>query len=376
MLGIGLVALTCFGVLGLTLGPTSLDFALLYSGGRGWLAGQDTYPIAIRLSPQDYPTHFSYPPQSAFILVPLAFLDLKTATVVWLFLNLASIAVIVVLTLQRIRTGAPPPTRAELLVIAALIVGNSFTTKTVWQGQTSLFVLAAILATWELLPRRWLAAGVCLAVAGFKPQGAVLFGLWLLLERQWRVLAVATVTTLLMSAYPFVTQGAVSTLRSWLTVLHWYSSEAPKAPGFRYAVTLQSLLRTLGTDMPSLAVVSIALTIVLWAYRNRILGDAVPSLLLGLSLTFISGYDQDYVWLIPLATTLWLRARTDPSRAALLGSLLVLVLVPLRLLRLFDLGALYPWRAVPVLVLMGLAIRWSWQTAASNDDLRPALGPA
>jgi len=102
----------------------------------------------------------------------------------------------------------------------------------------------------------------------------------------------------------------------------------------------------------------------------------VPSLLLGLSLTFISGYDQDYVWLIPLATTLWLRARTDPSRAALLGSLLVLVLVPLRLLRLFDLGALYPWRAVPVLVLMGLAIRWSWQTAASNDDLRPALGPA
>jgi hypothetical protein len=361
MFAASLVALLYFGVLGLALGPSDEDFAVLEFAGRSWLAHEDPYRPAFQLPDQDEVVLFPYPPQSAFLLVPLALLDFEVAAGVWRLLNVVSIAVIVALTVKRMRESAASTlTRTELLVVAALIIGNAFTTKVVWQGQTSLVILAALMAAWETVPRHWLAAAACLAIAGWKPQVAVLFAIWLALERQWRVLGAAAVVALLMSAYPFLTQGVTDSVGSWVTALQGYGTEGPNAPGFLRVVTLQSLLYTIGIRTPNLAPVAVIFTLLLWFYRKRVGKDAVLALLLALSVTFISGHDQDYVWLIPLATTLWVQARHDPYRVIALGSLLMLVMIPLRFLRILDLEHLYHWRTAVVLVLMGLAVWWTW----------------
>lgn len=373
-----LVALTCFGVLGRTLGPGDEDFSVFYFGGRNWATGVNPYTTGFHVPGQDEIVLFPYPPNSAFIFVPLALLESQTAATVWRVLNLASLVVIVALTIRRIRANAlPSASHAELLVVAAIILGNLFAPKVVWQGQSSLLVLALVMSMWELTPQHWLAAGVCLAMAALKPQAAVLFGLWLLFERNWRVLATAAGATLVMSAYPFLTQGVELSVRSWLTVLQGYGAEGPNAPGFARLVTLQSFLYVVGIQVPNLTLVAVILTLVLWLLRNRISRDAVPGILLALSVTFISGHDQDLPWLIPLATTLWLRARCNRYRAVILGSILVLVMIPLRLLRAFDLEPLYPWRTVLVLLLVGLVVRWTWRhPMASDENVRPAIAPA
>jgi alpha-1,2-mannosyltransferase len=364
-----LSALIYFGLLGRALGPSNEDFAVLHFAARSWLTGLDPYRPAFRLTPRDDVVLFPYPPQSAALLVPFGFLRLDAAALVWRCVNLAAIAVIVGLTVRRLRASeAPAPGMNELLVVAALVIGNSFTTKVVWQGQTSLVILAAVMTMWEAIPGRWVLAGICLAIAGLKPQAAVLFAVWLLLERQWRVLAAAAVATLLMAAYPFLTQGMVGSVSSWWTAVQGYGTEGPNALGSPRVVTLQSLVYTLGVQLPNLALVAVISTLVLWRFRNRFSRNAVPGLLLGLSVTFISGHDQDYVWLIPLATTLWIHAKRNPQRAVVLALLLVLVLTPLRLLRMGDLEALYHWRTALVLVLMGLAIRWTWHSETPRDE--------
>jgi len=377
LFGGSVIALVYFGLLGQGLGPSDEDFAVLHFAARSWLTGLDPYRPAFRLTPEDDIVLFPYPPHSAAVLLPLGFFGFQTAALLWKLVNVAAVALIVGLTFRRALRARPRPTRTELLVVAALIIGNSFTTKVVWQGQTSLIVLAAVMAAWELAPRRWLVAGVCFAIAGFKPQAAVLFGIWLLLEREWRVLATVAAATLLMSAYPFLTQGVVGSLHSWWTTLQGYGEEGPNALGSPRMVTLQSLLYTVGIQVPNLTLAALVLTVLLWLFRKRFSTDAIPGLLLGLSATFISGHDQDYVWLIPLATTLWLQAREDRYRSVVFASLLGLVMTPLRLLRMVDLEPLYHWRTALVLVLMALAIRWTWRSETPTDgNLSTAVAPA
>jgi hypothetical protein len=314
------------------------------------------------LNAQDTPSYFPYPPYAAFLLVPLAWLGIEAAAFAWLLANLAALALIVWLTLERIREHAKTESaQAERLVAAALIIANPFTIRTVWLGQTSLIVLAAIMAAWELMRRRKpVAAGICLAVAAIKPQAAALVAIWWLLERRWLAVGTAAVAATLMSIYPAVAQGALESLRSWRMAVEVYGAEAPNVGSYQYVVTLQGLLQSIGFQVPSLAPLAVALTLVLWTLRQRIPTDSLLGLLLGLGVTFMYAHDQDLVWLIPLATTLWLQARYDPRRTLLLAVMLALVMTPLRLLRVLHLGGLYHWRTAVVLVMMGMAVRWGW----------------
>ncbi len=199
-----LAALICLGILGVgRSGESSFDFAVMYAGGRAWLEGANPYnqnelnQVVARL--KEFPlstlddSPFSYPPQSAAFFVTLGLFSFYYAKLGWLVLNLLSVAAIVAMTVysinRRVQNNEDPVVNG---VMVAFIIGNPLTTNVLWEGQTSLIVVAATMAAWVFgQQKKWWLAGLCLAIGSIKPQVCILVVVWFLLQRNWKILAVA-----------------------------------------------------------------------------------------------------------------------------------------------------------------------------------------
>ncbi|MXP42810.1 DUF2029 domain-containing protein [Altererythrobacter soli] len=134
-------------------------------------------------------TAFFYPPPFLLICYLLGFLPYFPALAVWLLATGAVYFATVRLWLRRsgIRWSA-------LLILAAfppVVI-------TVTHGQTS-FLVAALLGLGVLLARAHpLLAGICFGLATIKPQLGILIPLVLLVTGEWRVIAAAAVTAVLL----------------------------------------------------------------------------------------------------------------------------------------------------------------------------------
>lgn len=151
------------------------------------------------------------------LLAPLSFLPWSVAKNVWLVVNLALIAFIPWLALRLL----PPSLQFAVPVnwLAALsFYAMKGTRVAAATGQTSLLVFCLMVVTLLLRQRAWLWAGVALGLALGKYSLSLPVVLFLLLEKQWRVIAVAV-------AVQAVGLLAVTTLAGgpmWETVLvHW-----------------------------------------------------------------------------------------------------------------------------------------------------------
>lgn len=379
MLAASVMYLACFGIFGISLGSRSnYDFAVMYAAGRAWLARANPYNQAELIASVpgeqlvDTESAFAYPPQSAAFFVPAALLDFRSAKLLWLLLNIAAIAAIAGMTAEAAKThGDDTRTMVGSVALVAFVIGNPFTSHTLWQGQTSLVALAAAMAGWRFdMKNKHIVAGVLLGIASLKPQVCLLPVIWLLLERRWRTLAAASATAACMSVYPILLQGPIGALDAWRAGLLAYRGVAANSPGFEYLGNLQSLLAKAGLPAPDLTLLAVGFTAMLWFLRKNIHADAIFGLLMAAAVLFMNVHVMDYVWLIPTVTWAWLYSHGSRWRWVVVA-LVGLLVLPLRSVRALHIPVLMHWRSVVILILLAVLFHLTWSVSADQRQSIP-----
>lgn len=182
------------------------DFLSFWTSGRMLHAGGDVYDAAAHTAAQreffaqdgTY-TAFFYPPPFLLFCYPLGFLPYFPALAAWLITTGAGYLAVVRAWLKELGIGQP------LLLLAAAFPPVLIT---VTHGQSS-FLVAALLGGGALLVRsRPVLAGVCFGLAVIKPQFGPLVPLVLLLTGEWRALAAAAGTAVLLAVVTTLAFGA------------------------------------------------------------------------------------------------------------------------------------------------------------------------
>ncbi|NEA98487.1 glycosyltransferase 87 family protein [Streptomyces sp. SID13726] len=243
---------------------------------------------------------FTYPPFAAVAMLPMALLDLRTAIVVCLLLNLAALAVVVRLLTGRswrrhgwygCALGA-----CALALFEPLRDTFSF-------GQVNLLLLALVLVDGWLLAtgrERWAGIGIGLAAA-VKLTPALFIGL-LLVARRWRAAAVATVVA--VAATGFAALVAPDASRFYWTDALWDTTRVGRLD-YVSNQSLQGILARLGETDRAVWAVAVLLTLGVWAVRARravTAGNwAAAFALTGLTACLVSPitWVHHLVWLLP-----------------------------------------------------------------------------
>jgi Glycosyltransferase family 87 len=380
--GFAVASLLLFGVIGVgrhltTPGDWVLrpDTRVLYVAGRMWLRGQSPYPLdafvrtasGIDGMPSDFMhSGFGYLPTAAPLCMLLGALPLRAAFYLMLTLNLAAVAAAAFFTFGLVAHRVPNGGLRDSLswFVPAVVAGNPFTAHVVFQGQTTMIATAAVLGGWyyaHAKPRPAL-AGVLIACSTIKLQVAMLAVLWVLLERNWKLIVPMVLTGLALIAYPVVAAGGPMTLvRTWVAELSVYSTIPTNAVGFQDVFGIQSLLVASGIHGPSLAVLILPVFALLWWSRERLSPDEVLSLLLSSSCLLVYAHDYDLAALAPLFGCMWKRLALQGSGWPAELIAYPLFFAPQRALRGLSWGAILHWREVVLLAaviwLLVVAIR-------------------
>jgi len=371
---------TCFGIIGFGRGgERNVDGAYLYIAGKTWLSGLNPYMVDVFQSigkAENLPsmTYFAYPPQSALLCIATAIMGYQASTAFILLLNVLSVGCIVTISSYFINGQSWKVRNWPLTaLISAIAIGNPFTTHVFWMGQTSLIAFAAAMGSWFFYQRQhFMLAGLCLGFASFKPQVCLLLVIWFLLERSWKVLLTSLGTALFLSLPPLLLQGPIGMLTAWLGALEEYSSGEFNMMGFQHVVGLESLFHAAGIDLPSLKGLGIFLAVALWIFRRRFNPEDIFGILMGISVTFIYAHDYDYVFLIPIFTSLLLYSLKNLKVGGGLVVAGILMMVPQRFIRVLEIPVLNHWRTLVVLILLIelviLSVQYSSQNRASLLD--------
>ena len=347
MLGLSILYLVLFGIVGFKrYGSFSSDYFILYNAGKDWLSGANPY---LNLNAEDV---FAYPPNASFFLVPLSLINFSFSKYGMLAINVVSLASIIWMSLKTINERTSKNFHIQSLFITSLIIANPFTTHNFWMGQTTLVLLAFTMAAWEYRQKKsWLVSGIFLGIASFKPQLCVLLFIWFALDRRWKLLMVSALTFFVMSYYPMITQGPVEAILQWpRDGITSYLQADENVMGFQHAVGISSLLASINIKVPSLKLVGVIVTLILWVNRKRFNSDDILAILFGISLTFVGGHDYDYVCLIPLISSLAISTEKDSKLWLWLLPCVFLLFTPQRFIRQLDIEVFNHWRTLVVIV--------------------------
>lgn len=227
--------------------PIANDFVNVWAAGdlvRQGLAA-DAYDwtlhkvAEVRALGYDFPDYYGwhYPPTFLAVAAVLAMLPYSVALASWLAATFAAYLVVVSAILRP---------RAPLIVAVAwpALVWNATA------GQNGCLTAALVGATLLLLPKRPLWAGLCLGLLTYKPQFGLLFPLALVAAGQWRPIATATATAIVMVLASLVAFGTAP----WAAFLDGlnHTSDVVLRQGLADLNRLQSvfgLVRAHGGDM-------------------------------------------------------------------------------------------------------------------------------
>lgn len=288
------------------------DTKYLYVAGLAWWEGLNAYDpeVASRLGANQSAGGFFYPPQIAPLCLMLAAFPWTQAKVVMTLLNVICAGVLaffcVLLVKQPKLKSLKVPGSGLWWFIPAIVLGNPFTFQVIMLGQTTLVVTTALVSGWYYAYRdKWMLSGVLIAISTIKPQLSLLVILWLLLERRWRILAVAAVTTLIFCLVPMVITGPIDVFFHWFASLGEHKNVFANVLGFPAVFSIQNLLYTAGIKVPPLLPLGIVITGLLWRYRSRLIIDDVIGLLLAIAVLFGLAHHYDLIALAPLMASFW-----------------------------------------------------------------------
>lgn len=327
------------------------DFLSFWTTGQMLHAGASVYDVAAHIAAQrEYFvrdgafTAFFYPPSFLPFCYPLGFFPYYPALAIWLLATGAFYFVVARAWLRRHGVCQ----NAALLLIAYPPVLITLT-----HGQTS-FLVAALLGGGALLvSSRPVLAGILFGLATIKPQFGILIPLVLLLTREWRVIASAGATSILLAVGSDLAFGP-DIWRDWLEISGAAQSAMDEGQ-VGYAKMQSTLAAAMLLGAPSaiayglqvLVTLSVAATVA-WAAWQRRYNPALAALMLAgapLATPFVLDYDMvllafPLIWLASVGFAPWERivsglAFVAPAFARPLAIELGVPIMPLVLLALF-----------------------------------------
>jgi len=223
----------------------------------------------------NYPgQNWSYPPSIFFLAAPFGQLGYLTALLLWTLLG-----VTIFFSVARRHI-------ADNRLLVALMLSPA-TVFCIISGQSSLVTAAMLVTIFAWLDRRPVAAGVLIGLLTLKPQLGILFPVVLIASARWRVLASATVTSLVIggaTAAVFGPQVWIDFATKGLAANNLVLAD-PERIATPFYPTIFMNLR--GIDLPysaamavQLCVAAFAIAAIIWAFTFR--RDANPLLLMAL----------------------------------------------------------------------------------------------
>ena len=182
-------AISCWALSTAATRPLDLDFVSFWTAGKLALEGlpNSAYDIAahhsaeLRLVPHIGILPFPYPPPFLAVVAPLALLPFAAAFALWVLLT----GGLYVFSARRLAPFPYPLANPPILINAMI-------------GQTGLLTAGLIIAGLSALPAAPFAGGALLGLMIFKPQLAIMFPVALLAGRQWRAIAGACLSSVLV----------------------------------------------------------------------------------------------------------------------------------------------------------------------------------
>jgi alpha-1,2-mannosyltransferase len=202
-----------------------VDFGDYRAGGRAVLNGRDLY--ALRVPPIGLP--FTYPPASAVLFAPLAWLPVRAGQVMWAAASLLGLYVFLRLTLLRYATGRAATSALLLPAVFILVARADPLRVNLLLGQVN--VLIALLVVVDLcgvlsrVPR-----GVMTGIAAALKLTPLFLVAYFVAVRRYRDAAVAAATFVAVTALAFVVAPKAST-EYWF---HGYFADAKRTGGIGY----------------------------------------------------------------------------------------------------------------------------------------------
>ena len=247
-------------------GPYGKDFTMFLTGAHMVADGQgpNLYDLGAQASAQEgikggvtYPggvLPFNYPPYVAIFLSPLALLTPEAAYYAWLVVQLL---ILLALALSIVRQG-----KGGHALLLVMLVTFAPVIESLLMGQMSLVLV--LLWWWVFLSWRdgnWLALGIAVALAAFKPQMVILLVVALLVRKEWRALAAAAATQAVLWGAAVLLFG-ISSLTSYIEVLRVSGTTTGTLGFYPNAMTnLRGLLTVLGLSSDLVLQLSLALWI-------------------------------------------------------------------------------------------------------------------
>jgi arabinofuranan 3-O-arabinosyltransferase len=226
--------------------PIVTDFLEVWVAGRFALAGASAtaydwdahHAAQVALAGHDFQgaLNWSYPPLFLFVAALLACLPYAAAFVGWIVATAAGYAVTIGAIAKRWDAGFAAC--AAPVFFANAIVGQNGFLSAALMGASLLF-----------LKQNPLLSGVFLGLMTYKPQLGVLFPLALLLDRNWRALASASVTSAILLAASWLAFGT----QTFLAFLHFLPATSQailtdRGEDWNKMQSVYALARTLGAS--------------------------------------------------------------------------------------------------------------------------------
>ncbi|MEO6213479.1 MAG: glycosyltransferase family 87 protein [Vicinamibacterales bacterium] len=269
-----------------------------------WTAAARALDRAPLYRPEDGHFQFKYLPAFAIAATPIAFLPLKSAKTVWLFLSVGLIAALIALSVRLL----PERRRAGWVIVAVVLVAmGKFYGHELVLGQVNL-LFAVLVASGIVAMRRsrdGLAGALVMAAIVVKPYGVLLLP-WLVLTRGFRSLVSVGIGALCVVIAPvgiYGVSGTAALHRAWWTTVT--ESTVPNLTNPDNVSLAAMFARRLGaTDAATLCAAALGLLLLATAAFVVVRGRGVAgreSLEGALLLTLVpllSPQGWDYVFLV------------------------------------------------------------------------------
>jgi len=238
------------------------DFQVNYVAGKRLRWAETLY----RLEDEHY--MFKYLPSSAFLYLPLSYLPLQAAKMIWYFLVITCSAFIIFMSYRLLPHGDKP----KYLLILPFLINLRYFSRELFLGQINTLVTSSLLIMiWYLVsegeessPRKEISAGLFWGLAVALKPYAVIFFPYLVLKKKWRALlsGIGFIGAALLAPAMFYGLRGNS-----LVLKEWYLTLTRTTPGLLSSLDNVSLIAcfTKWTGNPKLSLVSSAVLTVLLA---------------------------------------------------------------------------------------------------------------
>lgn len=366
LLALGFLSLAAFGLLGVGRGggEFAFDMPYLFTAGEMWEDGASPYGADFKARMNALlagdPSGYAYPPSSAPLALLLSSGSIDAARIIIATLDVAAIWFLVFFICRAAASDLSDPSgraaaHANLMIAAAVVIGNPFTAHVIWMGQTTLVSGALVMGCWLLADRRSdLLAGVLLGLSAVKPQLAFLVGFWFLLDRRWTLILAAAATTVVMSLWPIVATGFGGSWLAWFASLRDYAGTIHNTVTFRHVFGLRSAFAAAGVELPSLMPLAMLCVFLLYCVRRNYENIWLVTAILLVSFLMLFAHDYD---LAPATIIAYPLLRAARGRTPLLLAIALLALIlffPQRIWERADLGELARSREVALLALLAI----------------------